>query len=273
MAPRRKNVLPKTKTPEEWAALFRCIETRYPTAARNHAMLYLTYLAGLRIGETLALRVGDVDLDRLKVYVRHGKTGERIVPLPGEPMLAASLERWVKVRGTWPTSELLFITRTGEPIRSSAVRRSMALYGVRSGIGHVTPHMLRHSAATEMLANGASPIGVQQYLDIEVCARLSRPTPTHPTPTPPKRWLTGSADSVRISGIRVLCGPFRPSSASCRECVAFHDEDRYSRGCLVICSRRTIRIRAALMTQRAYFLAKVVNGGLPVVSPVGNSTA
>ena len=52
MAPRRKTALPKTRTPEEWAAFFDCIATRYPTAARNHALLYLTYVTGLRIGET-----------------------------------------------------------------------------------------------------------------------------------------------------------------------------------------------------------------------------
>src|SRR5450759_3420379 len=72
-----KSVLPKTKTPDEWTAFFGCIQTRYPTAARNHAMLYLTYLAGLRIGETLALRVQDVDLGLLKVHVTRSKTGER----------------------------------------------------------------------------------------------------------------------------------------------------------------------------------------------------
>jgi len=164
MAP-RKNVLPKTKTPEEWAAFFRCIQTRFPTAARNHALLYLTYLAGLRIGETLALRVRDVDLDRLKVHVTQGKTGERVVPLPNDERLATSMARWLHARETWsPGGDLLFVTRTGEPIRSSAVRRSMQLYGKRTGIGHVTPHMLRHSAATEMLANGAPPIGVQRVL-------------------------------------------------------------------------------------------------------------
>ena len=118
----------------------------------------------LRIGETLALRLHDVDLDLLKVHVTRGKTGERIVPPPDDPRLVKTLARWLQIRETWPASELLFIMRSGEPIRSSAVRRSMALYGVRSGIGHVTPHMLRHSAATEMLANGAPPIGVQRVL-------------------------------------------------------------------------------------------------------------
>jgi len=164
MAQRRKTVLPKTKAPEEWRRFFRCIQTRSPTAARNHALLYLTYLTGLRIGETLALRVQDVDLDRLKVHVTKGKTGERVVPLPNEPALAESLARWLAVRATWTNDDLLFTTRTGRPLRPSAVRRSMELYGQRCGIGHVTPHMLRHSAATEMLANGAPPIGVQRVL-------------------------------------------------------------------------------------------------------------
>jgi site-specific recombinase XerD len=165
MAQRKKDALPKTKTAEEWAAFFRCIATRYPTAARNHALLYLTYLTGMRIGEALLLEVRDVDLDRFKVRVRQGKTGERVVPLADDSRLHTSLERWIRVREEWsPTSDLLFVTRSGECLSAAAVRRSMELYGQRSGIGHVTPHMLRHSAATEMLANGAPPIGVQRVL-------------------------------------------------------------------------------------------------------------
>ncbi len=164
MSRSRKTVLPKTKTPEQWAEFFHCIQTRSPTAARNHALLYLTYLTGLRIGETLALRVQDVDLDRLKVHVTGGKTGERVVPLPDEHALALDLSRWLTIRANWANDDLLFTTRTGQPLRPSAVRRSMELYGRRSGIGHVTPHMLGHSAATEMLANGAPPIGVQRVL-------------------------------------------------------------------------------------------------------------
>lgn len=165
MAGRKKATLPKTRTREEWARFLAAINTRYPSAARNHALLYLTYVTGMRIGETLALNVADVNLDLLKVHVREGKSGERMVPIPQDPTLETTMRRWLEVRRSWePTSDLLFVTRTGEAIRPSAVRRSMDLYGERSGIGHVTPHMLRHSAATEMLANGAPPIGVQRVL-------------------------------------------------------------------------------------------------------------
>jgi site-specific recombinase XerD len=163
---RAKSVLPKTKTPAEWAHLLGCIETRYPTQARNHALLSLMYLTAIRVGEALALRVQDVDLDLGKVTVPEGKTGQRAIPLPEDTAsLRCSMDRWLAVRESWkPDSDLLFVTATGAPVRTSAVRRTLALYGERSGVGHVTPHMLRHSAATEMLAAGAPPIGVQRVL-------------------------------------------------------------------------------------------------------------
>ena len=166
MAPRTKSTLPKTKTPEEWALLFDSIDKRYPTQARNHALLYLMYVTGLRVGEALALRLKDVDFDLGKVTVVEGKTGQRVVPLPNDvDELKSSLDRWLAFRGSWtPKDDLLFVTRTGEPMRTSAVRRFIALYGERSGIGHCNPHQLRHSAASEMLAAGAPPIGVQRVL-------------------------------------------------------------------------------------------------------------
>jgi len=164
-APSRKNVLPKTKTPEEWEHLFGSIDTRYPTAARNHALLYLMYMTALRVGEATALHVSDLDFDLMKLHVRDGKTGERNVPLPEDATLRQTLDRWYRVRAEWnPDSPLLFVTKAGKPLHPNAVRRVMLVYGERSGIGHTTPHMLRHSCASELLGNGATPIGVQRVL-------------------------------------------------------------------------------------------------------------
>lgn len=166
MAPRRKSVLPKTKTPDEWARMFACIDTRYPTQARNHALLMLLYVTGLRVGEAVSLRTPNVDFKLANLTVVDGKTGERTVPLKQvDPAMWPSLERWLAIRRGWnPDSDLIFVTSTGGPLGTNAVRRSMLIYGERAGIGHITPHMLRHSAATEMLAAGAPPIGVQRCL-------------------------------------------------------------------------------------------------------------
>jgi integrase/recombinase XerC len=162
---RTKNRLPKTRSPEEWARFFACIDRRYDSGRRNHALFYLLYASALRIGEALSLSVQDLDLGLMKVHVREGKTGERWVPLPDDPDLVKSINAWLDVRTRWnPDIDILFVTKPGKQLSTNAARESMKLYGERAGIGHVHCHMLRHSAATEMLSHGASPIGVQRVL-------------------------------------------------------------------------------------------------------------
>lgn len=161
----RKARLPKTKSPEEWQLFFKAINRRYDCGKRNYALFRLLYESGLRVGEALKLTVKDLDLVLMKVHVREGKSGERNVPLPDDHLLVKSLNEWLDVRRRWsPDSEMLFVTKPGRPMSTNAARESMRVYGERAGIGLVTPHMARHSAATEMLANGASPIGVQRVL-------------------------------------------------------------------------------------------------------------
>lgn len=161
----RKNRLPKTKAPEEWQAFFKAINPRYDTQKRNHAALYLMYATGIRVGECVTLRVSDLDFERMRLHVREGKTGERNIPLPDDDTLIATAQRWLRVRAEWcPESQLLFVTKPGKPLSTNALRDSVSGYAIRAGIGHATPHYLRHSCATELLAQGASPIGVQRIL-------------------------------------------------------------------------------------------------------------
>ena len=161
----RKTRLPKTKTPEQWQLFFRAIDTRYDTQKRNEALLYLMYESALRVGEALQLHVNDVDLRLLRVHVRSGKSGEGMVPLPADQKLINSIEAWLEVRSRWnPDSEILFVTKPGRPLSANAVRESMKVYAERAGIGHCHPHMLRHSAATELLANGATILGTSRIL-------------------------------------------------------------------------------------------------------------
>jgi integrase len=161
----RKGRLPKTKTPEEWSRFFACIDGRYDSGKRSLALFRLLYASALRVGEALQLEVADLDLELLRVHVRAGKTGERWVPLPDDPALIRSINAWLEVRSGWnPSIPLLFATKPGKPLSTNAARESMKLYGERAGIGHVHPHMLRHSAATELLSKGAAPLGVQRIL-------------------------------------------------------------------------------------------------------------
>jgi len=161
----RKSRLPKTKTPEEWQAFFKSINARYDCGKRNDALFRLLYASALRVGEALSLEISDFDQELMRIHVRVGKTGERFVPLPDDPALIKSINAWLEVRSRWnPTTPLLFTTKPGKALSTNAARESMKLYGERAGIGHVHPHMARHSAATELLSHGASPIGVQRIL-------------------------------------------------------------------------------------------------------------
>src|SRR6266496_2415806 len=64
-------------TPKEIESLIRACSNRAPTGVRNRALIALAWRSGLRIGELLALRPKDVDLDTGTLVVQHGKGDKR----------------------------------------------------------------------------------------------------------------------------------------------------------------------------------------------------
>ena len=128
---------------------------------RDEAIIRLMLETGIRIGETIALRVDDVDLDAGRVTIRRGKGGHgRIIPIGattgaalGEYLMlrqhhrcADSPELWLGERGT----------RLGYDGLSKALRRRATL----AGITGFHPHKLRHTAAHRWLAAGGSESGL-----------------------------------------------------------------------------------------------------------------
>lgn len=138
-------------------------------------ILLLAY-TGLRWGEASALKVGRVDLDACrahiveayaedngKLYLDTPKNHERrSVPIPR--FLADELKPHVKGRGD---DDLLFTAPQGGPLRARNFRqRFFAPAVVKAGLGHlkVTPHKLRHTAASLAIASGADVNVVQTML-------------------------------------------------------------------------------------------------------------
>jgi site-specific recombinase XerC len=140
----------------------------YPKAcalrARDAALLELLYGAGLRVSEAVGVTAADLDLEGGLVTVR-GKGGrERIAPC-GETA-AAAVSDYIALREVLgPRTDLLFLTRNGNPLGDRSVCRLVKRYAERAGINrNVSPHVLRHSFATHLLEAGVDLRLIQEML-------------------------------------------------------------------------------------------------------------
>ncbi len=132
-------------------------------AARDTAVLLLCYGAGLRISEALGLEGSDLPLgETLTVTGKRAKT--RVVPLL--PAVRDAVGAYLAL-SPWPVAatESIFRGAKGGPLQPELVRRAMA--GARTALGlpaTATPHALRHSFATHLLARGADLRSIQALL-------------------------------------------------------------------------------------------------------------
>jgi site-specific recombinase XerD len=160
----------------------RDVETLFDAieSPKYRAILTTAYGAGLRIGEVCALRVDDVDSQRMLIRVRGGKTGERYVML--SPRVLEALRRYWRIeRPRGP--ELFPGRRRGKVLCRNAVAKALGRILDRAALGkHVTPHMLRHSFATHLLELGTDIRTVQVLLGhatIETTARYLHVSTAH----------------------------------------------------------------------------------------------
>jgi integrase/recombinase XerD len=130
---------------------------------KHRAIFTLLYGAGLRVSEVLALRVGDIDSQRMVVHVRNTKNRhDRIVPL--SPRMLHTLRDYWKARR--PQGTLLFPGQCGsKPLSRDAVGLAIRKTARRAGIEKkVYPHLMRHAFATHMLELGTDLRTVQILL-------------------------------------------------------------------------------------------------------------
>ncbi|MCQ4622830.1 tyrosine recombinase XerC [Corynebacterium sp. CCUG 70398] len=136
-----------------------------PEAARDRAMLELMYATGMRVAELTGLDVDDVDTKQGLARVTGKGNKQRVVPF-GERATAA-IEEW-KTRRTELVGEksghALFLGSRGGRIDQRQVRRVVERAAQRTGDTDLSPHALRHSAATHMLEGGADLRVVQELL-------------------------------------------------------------------------------------------------------------
>lgn len=132
---------------------------------RDRAMLETLYASGLRVSELVHLKMADIDLDS-GVLTCFGKgSKQRKVPLGRSAI--SFLKRYFPARLRLlnnKSSDLLFIELNGRLITRQKFWKLIKRYGEAANITYITPHLLRHSFATVLLANGADLRSVQLML-------------------------------------------------------------------------------------------------------------
>lgn len=139
-------------------------------ALRDLAVLELLYSCGLRVSELVALDRSGIDPAQRTVRVTGKGAKERIVPV-GVPALDA-VARWeqegrpvLAEKGEGRAGAALFLGVRGGRLGDRAVRTLLDRHAARTGIPrHISPHTLRHSAATHLVEGGADLRSVQDFL-------------------------------------------------------------------------------------------------------------
>lgn len=155
-------------TAQESQRLLDTPDTSTPVGLRNRAILELLFSTGLRISELCSLNIDDVDLTRDEFSVRGKGDKVRVVFLSSEAKQA--IKNYLKARQDM--DEALFVqygknAKNAKELRLSvrAVQRMMKQVATEAGITRkVTPHVIRHSFATDLLQNGADLRSVQALL-------------------------------------------------------------------------------------------------------------
>ncbi len=172
-SPRLPRRLPKALEERQVLLLLDQAGGSEPVDLRDRALLELLYGTGARISEVVGLSLIDVQGDDglLRVFGKGAK--ERLVPLGGPARFA--LDRWLSASGRprlaparWARrsdSEAVFLNTRGGRLSRQGAWAIVSHRAEQAGLGTVvSPHVLRHSCASHMLAHGADIRVVQELL-------------------------------------------------------------------------------------------------------------
>jgi len=156
---RTPRTLPRVLAPEEVSALLGALRT-----LRDRAMVEAMVLGGLRRGEVLALRLGDVRPGENRLFVAEGKGGhQRIVPVAAR--FFATLARYLEEERAETDSDRVFVAlkgkRRGRPLGASGLSEILEGARRRADLAHATCHELRHTCMTRLREAGMSLEAVQ----------------------------------------------------------------------------------------------------------------
>lgn len=136
------------------------------TEVRNRLIILMLYSTGMRASELMGLLDADVDTNRGELKVLGKRNKERIIPFGEELSEMIALYRELRTETVPPpAADEFFVRQSGEPLYRRLIYNVVhdTLAG-RTVAARQSPHVLRHSFATDMLNNGADLYSVQQLL-------------------------------------------------------------------------------------------------------------
>lgn len=185
-APPRPDAVPKALDVHEVIRLVEAPDRTTPAGRRDAALLEFLYATGSRVTEAVGLDLGDLDLDETHATVLLTGKGDRqrIVPLGGAALRAigAWLPDRLHLAGTG--TDAVFVNLRGRRLTRQGVFGVVRNAARRAGldVSRVSPHVLRHSAATHMLEGGADLRTVQEILghaNVSTTQVYTRVSPQH----------------------------------------------------------------------------------------------
>jgi integrase/recombinase XerD len=171
--PRKPQRLPRVLTREQVARLLEQPRGTAPLALRDRALMELMYACGLRASEAVGLELADVDLEEGLLCARGKGSKERIVPVGRQAVAAllaycrsgrpALIEAGSQRAGTVPAQ--LFLNSRGVGLTRQGLYKIIQGHARRAGLQErMSPHTLRHSFATHLLAGGCDLRSLQEML-------------------------------------------------------------------------------------------------------------
>ncbi len=166
-APKQSRKLPQVLSRDEVAELLRQPRGTEPAALRDRALLETMYACGLRASEAIDLEVGDVDLEAGILRARGKGSKERLVPVgsAASSALGAYLQRGRArlVGDRWESR--LFVNQRGGGLTRQGLYKIVQRHAASAGLAaKMSPHTLRHSFATHLLAGGCDLRSLQEML-------------------------------------------------------------------------------------------------------------
>lgn len=166
VSPRPHRSIPVVLSQDEAGGVLDALTGDEPAQLRDRLILELLYASGIRVAELVGLDIDDVDRGRRVLRVLGKGDRERVVPY-GVPAEQA-LQRWlITGRPAWSTpasGAALLLGRRGARLDQRAARAVVNRATEQVAGGAVSPHGLRHTAATHLLDGGADLRAVQELL-------------------------------------------------------------------------------------------------------------